>query len=93
MAYEKSVFVDGSESYNPNNIIESYEWKTLSEILLLIIQLILVSLSYPPVDKNFIFELTVRGPGNIIDKDTVNVKVYNKNIFPIAIAGKIKFLI
>ena len=93
MAYEKSVFVDGSESYNPNNIIESYEWKTLSENLT-IDNPADPSFTFlsPAVDKNFIFELTVRGPGNIIDKDTVNVKVYNKNIFPIAIAGEDQIL-
>ena len=93
IAYEKIVFIDGSESYNPNNIIESYEWKTLSENLN-IDNPSNSSFTFlsPAVDKNFIFELTVRGPGNISDKDTVNVKVYNKNIFPIAVAGEDQIL-
>ena len=93
MAYEKNILVDGSQSYNPNNIIISYEWKTLSE------NLNIESPSNPSFnfisstfDQNYTFELTVRGPGNIIDKDTVMVKVYNKNIFPIAIAGEDQIL-
>ena len=28
--YEKTVTLDGSQSYNPNNIIQSYEWQELS---------------------------------------------------------------
>ena len=31
--------------------------------------------------------LIVKGPGNIIDEDTISVNVYNKNIFPISDAG------
>ena len=93
MAYEKSVFIDGSESYNPNNIILSYNWKTLSENLV-IDDPTNPSFTFlsPAVDKNYVFELTVKGPGNIIDNDTINVKVYNKNIFPIAIAGEDQIL-
>ena len=93
MAYEKSVLIDGSESYNPNNIIVSYEWKTLSENLVIDNPTNpgFTFLS-PTVDKNYVFELTVKGPGNIIDKDTVKVEVYNKNIFPVAIAGEDQIL-
>ena len=33
IAYEKTIYIDGSQSYNPNDIIQSYEWTTLSNNL------------------------------------------------------------
>ena len=41
----------------------------------------------PKSDQTYEFILTVRGPRKIIDEDTVRIKVYNKNIFPVADAG------
>ncbi|OUW79849.1 MAG: hypothetical protein CBD77_01545 [bacterium TMED217] len=88
MAYEKTVVVDGTQSYNPDNIIQSYEWIELSDKLTIKdpTKPIFEFLS-PKTDQTFEFVLTVKGPGKIIDDDTVKVIVYNKNIFPIAIAG------
>ena len=34
LAYEKDVYIDGSQSYNPNNIIQSYEWRTFGALKL-----------------------------------------------------------
>ena len=87
-AYEKTIFIDGSQSYNPNNIIQSYEWTTLSDNLKIDDpSKPIFNFLGPAIDQNYVFLLTVKGPGNIIDDDTVKVSVYNKNIFPIAIAG------
>ena len=41
----------------------------------------------PINDKIINFVLIVKGPGNIVDEDTISVNVYNKNIFPISDAG------
>jgi len=88
-AYEKTVTIDGSKSYNPNSIIQSYEWKEISEKLKVQDPTKpIFDFQSPRTDQTFEFELTVRGPGKIIDKDTVKIIVYNKNIFPIADAGK-----
>ena len=87
-AYEKTIFIDGSQSYNPNNIIQSYEWTTLSDNFKIEDPFNpIFNFLGPAIDENYEFLLTVKGPGNIIDDDTVKVSVYNKNIFPIAIAG------
>ena len=93
LAYEKDVYIDGSQSYNPNNIIQSYEWRTLSNNYK-IEDPTKPNFSFiaPKIDQSYHFELTVRGPGNIIDIDSVKVEVYNKNIFPIAIAGEDQIL-
>ena len=93
LAYEKDVYIDGSKSYNPNNIIQSYEWRTLSNNYK-IEDPTKSNFSFiaPKIDQSYHFELTVRGPGNIIDIDSVKVEVYNKNIFPIAIAGEDQIL-
>ncbi len=93
LAYEKDVYIDGSQSYNPNNIIQSYEWRTLSNNYK-IEDPTKSNFSFiaPKIDQSYHFELTVRGPGNIIDIDSVKVEVYNKNIFPIAIAGEDQIL-
>jgi hypothetical protein len=88
-AYEKNVTIDGSKSYNPNSIIQSYEWKEISKKLKVQDPTKpIFDFQSPRTDQTFEFELTVRGPGKIIDKDTVKIIVYNKNIFPIADAGK-----
>ena len=88
-AYEKTVTIDGSKSYNPNNIIQSYEWKEISEkIKIKDPTKPIFNFQSPRTDQTFEFELTVRGPGKIIDEDTVKIVVYNKNIFPIADAGE-----
>ena len=87
-AYEKTIFIDGSQSYNPNNIIESYEWTTLSNNLKIEDpDKPIFNFLGPAIDENYEFLLTVKGPGNIIDDDTIKVSVYNKNIFPISVAG------
>jgi len=89
MAYEKTVTIDGSQSYNPNEVIQSYVWREISNKLDIEdpSKPVFEFLS-PKTDQTFEFILTVRGPGKIIDDDTVKIDVYNKNIFPIAIAGE-----
>ena len=89
LAYEKDINIDGSQSYNPDNIIQSYKWRTLSNNYE-IEDPTKPNFSFlaPKIDQSYHFELTVKGPGNIIDTDSVKVDVYNKNIFPIAIAGE-----
>ena len=87
--YEKTVTLDGSQSYNPNNIIQSYEWKELSgKLKIQDPTKPMIEFQSPITDQNFQFVLTVRGPDIIIDEDTVKVVVYNKNVFPIADAGE-----
>ena len=87
--YEKTVTLDGSQSYNPNNIIKSYEWKELSgKLKIQDPTKPMIEFQSPITDQNFQFVLTVRGPDIIIDEDTVKVVVYNKNVFPIADAGE-----
>ena len=87
--YEKTVTLDGSQSYNPNNIIQSYEWKELSgKLKIQDPTKPMIEFQSPITDQNFQFVLTVRGPDIIIDEDTVKVVVYNKNVFPIAYAGE-----
>ena len=89
MAYEKTVTINGSQSYNPNEVIQSYEWREISNKLNIEDPSTPVfEFLSPKTDQTFEFILTVRGPGKIIDDDTVKVIVYNKNIFPIAIAGE-----
>ena len=91
VAYEKTVTIDGSQSYNPNDIIKSYEWNELSGKLKIQDPTKPVfDFQSPETDQTFEFVLTVRGPRKIIDEDTVKVIVYNKNIFPIADAGDIQ---
>ena len=87
-AYEKIITIDGSNSYNPNNIIESYSWReTNNKIKIQDPKKPVFQFESPTSDQTFEFVLTVRGPRKIIDEDTVKIKVYNKNIFPIANAG------
>ncbi len=64
LAYEKDVNIDGSQSYNPNNIIQSYEWRTLSDNYK-IEDPAKPNFSFiaPKIDQSYHFELTVRGPG------------------------------
>ena len=82
IGYEKTVTLDGSQSYNPNNIIQSYEWKEISgKIKIKDPTKPVIDFQSPRTDQTFQFVLTVRGPDKIIDEDTVKVVVYNKNIF------------
>ena len=88
IGYEKLVTIDGSSSYNPNDIIESYEWYDLSETINIEDNTKpMFTFKTPIEDKIIQFVLIVKGPGNIIDEDTISVNVYNKNIFPISDAG------
>ena len=87
-AYEKTVTIDGSNSYNPNDIIRSYEWReSENKIKIQDPTKPVFQFQSPKIDQTYEFILTVKGPRKIIDEDTVKIKVYNKNIFPIADAG------
>ena len=87
-AYEKTITIDGSNSYNPNNIIQSYEWRESDDkIKIQDPTKPVFQFQSPKIDQTYEFILTVKGPRKIIDEDTVKIKVYNKNIFPIADAG------
>ena len=80
MAYEKNVVIEGSQSYNPKDVIQSKEWREISNKLNIEdpTKPVFEFLS-PKTDQTFEFILTVRGPGKIIDDDTVKIDVYNKN--------------
>ena len=57
--YEKTVTLDGSQSYNPNNIIQSYEWKELSgKLKIQDPTKPMIEFQSPITDQNFQFVLT-----------------------------------
>ncbi len=89
VAENELVTLDGTESYDEENIDLSYMWTAPIGILLNDATSSVASFTTPIVDDsiNFIFELIVSDGEFDSDPDSVTITVFHRNVSPIAYAG------
>jgi len=89
VAENQLVILDGTESYDEENIDLSYMWTAPIGILLNNANSSIASFTTPIVDDSidFIFELIVSDGEFNSDPDSVTITVFHRNVSPVAYAG------
>ncbi len=87
------VVLDGSESYDPDNGISSYQWQQSAgtDVTLSNKSAVQPTFTAPNIgqnDETLTFELTVTDNGGLVNTASVSVKVIYENQAPVADAGK-----
>lgn len=88
-SYNQLVTLDGSNSFDPDGTIGSYEWSQLSgtNVVLSSTDQQITTFTSPNQEGDLVFILTVLDNEFSSDTDTVVINIVNTNILPFANAG------